>query len=261
MKKRFFLMIGIIAGILMLMIGTSTTASADTIVTGPHYITNTGVYWHIMRIDATYETRLTVAGSGGVPSYESAADAPWASYTSQITEIKIENGITSLGQNCFSAMRNLYSADLGDTVQDILPNSFANCTALKYVYLPRDLYTLYEHAFYNCQALTNMTLPSSNSFYKIENGIMTDSDGKYIYWGGGITGDEYYIPSTVTNIAGSAFFVPMTTKIYVPDTVTGFASDAFRSDHIVCGVSGSAIEEYMTDPFIGGSLDETYDGM
>ena len=258
MKNKLF---WILTGALMLILATTATASADTIVTGPHYITNTDVYWHITRIDATYETRLTVAGSGGVPSYESAADTPWASYASQITELKIENGITSLGQNCFRAMRNLYSADLGDTVQDILPNSFANCTALKYVYLPRDLDTLYEHAFYNCQALTNMTLPSSNGFYKIENGVMTDSDGKYIYWGGGITGDEYYIPSRVTNIAGSAFCVPMTTKIYVPDTVTGIATDAFRSDHVVCGVSGSAIEEYMTDPFIGGSLAESYNGM
>jgi len=258
MKNKLF---WILTGVLLFILATTAIVSADTIVTGPNYITGTNVYWHIMRIDATSETRLTVAGSGGVPSYESQADTPWASYASDITEIKIENGITSLGQSCFRAMRNLYSADLGDTVQDILPNSFANCTALKYVYLPRDLYTLYEHAFYNCQSLTNMTLPSSNGFYKIENGIMTDSDGKYIYWGGGITGDEYYIPSTVTNIAGSAFSVPMTTKIYVPDTVTGIATEAIRSDHVVCGVSGSVIEEYMTDPFVGGSLAETYDGM
>ncbi len=261
MKQRFFLMVGVITGILLFMIGTASTVSADTIVAGPHYIADTNVYWHIMRIDATYETRLTIAGSGGIPFYDSSNDTPWVDYKSQITEIKVENGITSLGKFCFANMINLYSADLGDTVQDIAPYAFANCTTLKYVYLPKHLYTLYDDAFYNCKSLTNVTLPTSNSYYKIENGIMTDSDGKYIYWGGGITGDEYYIPSTVTNIAGSAFPVPMTTKIYVPDTVTGIALEGFRYDHNVCGVAGSALEEYMTDPFVGGSLAETYDGM
>ncbi len=260
MKKKLFWMFGIIMGMLLIL-STAATVSADTIVTGPNYIAGTDVYWHITIIDATYETRLTIAGSGEIPFYDSSNDTPWAAYRSNITELKVENGITGLGTYCFANMINLYTADLGDTVQDIAPYVFANCTTLKHVYLPDDLYTFYEGAFYNCRSLTNVTLAATNYYYKIENGIMTDSDGKYIYWGGGITGDEYYIPPTVTNIAASAFPVPMTTKIYVPDTVTDIAIDGFRSDHNVCGVAGSAIEEYMTDPFIDGELAESYNGM
>lgn len=207
-------------------------------------------------------TTLTVSGTGAIPDYTSASQTPWAAHLGSITKVVVEDGITGIGEYAFARMSKLESALLGNTITEIRRFAFYNCQNLTNVALPRDLYILSSYVFMGCEALTTVTLPDDHiGNYKITNGVLTDWDCTEIYWAGGITGDEYYVPSTVTTIYGSAFPVPLDTKIYVHDKVTTIEAWALREFHTVCGVTGSAIETYMTDQNIGSALAESYDGM
>lgn len=50
---------------------------------------------------------LTISGKGDMTDYEQAADAPWYEQKDVITEIVVEEGITSIGNNAFSGCTEL----------------------------------------------------------------------------------------------------------------------------------------------------------
>lgn len=84
---------------------------------------------------------LTVTGSGEISSL-SALDK----YRDKIKEIKIENGITVIGNNAFSGMNNLLYANIPDTVTKLGHNCFANCPKLMRIFIPYSVQDILEDA-------------------------------------------------------------------------------------------------------------------
>lgn len=59
------------------------------------------------------EGTLYITGEGAMASWESEADVPWAQYRSQIKEIQIEDGITSVGAYAFCNCSGLSTVTIG----------------------------------------------------------------------------------------------------------------------------------------------------
>lgn len=59
------------------------------------------------------EGTLWITGQGAMASWESEADVPWAQYRSQIKEIQIEEGVTSVGAYAFCNCSGLSTVTIG----------------------------------------------------------------------------------------------------------------------------------------------------
>lgn len=77
------------------------------------------------------EGTLTINGTGAIADMESIADAPWAEYAAEVTELKIGSGITAIGKNAFTACSALTSAYIPTTVSEIHDTAFAGVTTIE----------------------------------------------------------------------------------------------------------------------------------
>ena len=59
------------------------------------------------------EGTLHITGEGAMASWESEADVPWVQYRSQIKEIQIEDGVTSVGAYAFCNCSGLSTVTIG----------------------------------------------------------------------------------------------------------------------------------------------------
>lgn len=59
------------------------------------------------------EGTLHITGEGTMASWESEADVPWAQYRSEIKEIQIEDGVTSVGAYAFCNCSGLSTVTIG----------------------------------------------------------------------------------------------------------------------------------------------------
>ena len=144
---------------------------------------------------------LTITGNGPMANYDryitSSNDsyAPWYEKIQNITQLIVEGGVTTLGDNilyysysdnsgyhsfhpnlrevelpqglsyigarafCDSPMLN--EVKIPSTVTKIMQSAFSGCTGLKEIELPPQLEEIDYNSFYGCSGLTEITIPSS----------------------------------------------------------------------------------------------------
>ncbi len=152
------------------------------------------ITWSIENIDAAGDVvnlaeeevslRLRLSGSGDMYNFQepNGIDVPWYDYIKNITEVVVEPGITSIGNNSFNGFGKLVKAELPeglvrigsfafmetgisklqtpDTLKVIDADAF-NSTALKEVILNDGLETLGERAFYGSNKIKSIVFPAS----------------------------------------------------------------------------------------------------
>ena len=74
---------------------------------------------------------MTVSGSGSIPDFEYASDAPWYKYRRVIRELKV-SGIIGIGNNAFR-YASLETVVLASSVKDIGEWAFSGCSYLREV--------------------------------------------------------------------------------------------------------------------------------
>ena len=135
---------------------------------------------------------LTISGSGDMSSYSSGG-APWYPYRSDVKNVVIEDGVTSIGSYAFSGCSSLASVTIPDGVISIGRDVFYKCTSLASITIPDGVTSIGSSAFRGCTSLVSVTIPDS-----------VTSIGGYAFYG--CTGlGELTIPDSVTSIGSSAF--------------------------------------------------------
>lgn len=76
---------------------------------------------------------LHITGEGTIASWESEADVPWAQYRSEIKEIQIEDGVTSVGAYAFCNCSDVTETMLPDSIKNIGEFAFFSCGGLSTV--------------------------------------------------------------------------------------------------------------------------------
>ncbi len=104
---------------------------------------------------------LTIKGTGEMPVYYDYPHQPWSYFESDIKEIRIESGVTSVSLLAFADCSNLTKVTLPNTLTSIAPDAFAECVKLSEITLPDSITSIGEEAFCGCDGLTKVTLPSS----------------------------------------------------------------------------------------------------
>lgn len=136
---------------------------------------------------------LTISGTGDMYNYSSAYPAPWSAKNSDICEITVGDGVTSIGDNAFHSC-NAERVDLqGTSLVSIGKNAFSRCTMLTSIFIPESVQSIGSEAFSLCEGLSMVELPTTLT--KIPDGIFTDCTLL----------DSITIPDTVTEIGANAF--------------------------------------------------------
>jgi hypothetical protein len=102
---------------------------------------------------------LTISGSGAMPDYVDKG-SPWYNYRENITSVKIEDGVTTIGNNAFYNCHYIASVKIGNSVTTIGNNAFYNCIILNSVDLS-SVMTIGKLAFASCSNLNSVEIPNS----------------------------------------------------------------------------------------------------
>ncbi len=137
---------------------------------------------------------LTVSGNGrmGECGYN-GEEAPWHDCKSQITEVIIENGVTSIARSAFSYFENLEKIVIPNTVTDIEYGAFFYCTSLTSVSLPDGITNIGNSAFMDCESIIEVDIPDS---------VTSIGDSAFA---GCTSLTSISIPNNITDIGGAAF--------------------------------------------------------
>jgi len=147
---------------------------------------------------------------------------PWYNYNKIVTNVVVENGVTTIGDNAFKGFRELTTISLPESIDTIghesfywcvkldsvsLPNAttistgaFSGCYCLKKIDLGRKISTIEKSAFYQCKGLRKVNYSGTiNDWFVID--FQSENSNPLKYAG------KLYIDNTLV------------TEINVPDTI------------------------------------------
>ena len=112
---------------------------------------------------------LIISGTGAMYSFyqggsvpkELWREVPWMSYQSSITEVTLQDGITSIGAQAFQLCSSLKKVFIPNSVTSIGESAFANCSSLASIQLNEGLLNIGPYAFAECSDLNEVIIPKS----------------------------------------------------------------------------------------------------
>ena len=178
MKKIFTFILALIAG--------AGTLFAETVDSGTCGKSGNNLTW---TLDDKGE--LTISGTGEMENWENKTFVPWYSYRASIQTVEVEAGVTSIGNHAF---------------EDI--------SAAK-VFLSEGLLTIGTSAFYNCDKLPSLSIPST----------VTQVACNAFEGSAKLTQLVFYplAPPTITG-SSTGLQLQKKTDIYIPDDANTYSS-------------------------------------
>ncbi len=194
---------------------------------------------------------LTVSGHGNMPDYSYEA-SPWYQIRSQIKNVVIADGITSIGDSAFYGCSRLKTITIPNSVTSIGNYAFYECIRLRStmmtdtetiqdsVTISDSITKIGEWAFYRCLLLTDITIRGNltsigdNAFSDCGNltditvlGCVTNIGNYVFYKCGSLT--NITISDGLTSIGDGAFlYCSSLTGITMPDGTTRIGDNAFK---------------------------------
>ena len=165
-----------------------------------------GVSWSISG------NTMTISGTGemGDVKYQ-----PYSAYSSTITEIVINEGVSSVGEGAFSNFSSLKKVQLPQTLKLIDVNAFSYCYNLAYIDIPDSVSYIGNKAFYGAYFLAKIT----DEYIVLGDGVLYEYKG---------SDSEIVIPDGVKTISDRIFVSNTNIKsVYIPDSVKTIGSGAF----------------------------------
>lgn len=111
---------------------------------------------------------LCLSGEGETKNYNSSVKAPWYDYKEQITDINIEEGIETIGNQLFRNCGNVNEIILPNGVTEVGANSFMGCTSLEKIEIPVTIEQIGKYAFWNTDLSDIVYNGTNEEFSKIK---------------------------------------------------------------------------------------------
>lgn len=136
---------------------------------------------------------------------------------SLVTDIKIPNGVTTIGDYAFYGYSELESVEIPDSVKSIGYGTFYRCTKLESIVIPDSVTTIGANTFRGCKNLIKVTLP--DKLTRIEDGLFAECSDLI----------SFKFPSNLKSIGSSAFAqCDSLVTVKIPKGVTEIDQNAFE---------------------------------
>ncbi len=197
---------------------------------------------------------LRIYGLGDMASYPTGK-APWANYASDVTEIQIEAGVSSIGSNAFANFKKLTKVTICYGVTAIGAKAFLNCTALTEIRIPITVTKINARAFSGCTALKSAIMNGTQRT-RAQAGEITI--GAFVFENC-VSLATVDVPDTVTEIGEGAFTgCTAMTEFDIPAGVETISDAAFFGCSALESIDiPSGITEIGDGAFTGCSAAET----
>ena len=120
-----------------------------------------------------YDTgELIISGSGDMTDYDVNNLPPWYKYRKNITNVTVENDISSIGSYAFYSLYKLNFVDIKSQCVNVRDHSFEKCTKLISINISERVTSIGANAFSGCSSLASINIPEevtfigSNAFYQ-----------------------------------------------------------------------------------------------
>jgi len=148
-----------------------------------------------------------------------------------LNSVLLPNTVTSIGDQAFYLCLNLVSLPLPTSLTSIGSQAFTLSRGLTYMTIPSGVTNLGSGAFMVCASLLNISVAAGNPNYASLGGVLFDSAFTTLIQCPNVMSGNYIVPSTVTNIASNAFYIPPAsinlTSVTIPNNVLSIGSSAF----------------------------------
>ena len=101
---------------------------------------------------------MTVSGNGAMADYASEEDRPWHDYSSNITSLVVESGVTTIGSRAFFNFMALTSVTLPEGLTAIGASAFGSCSSLQSITIPSTVTSIGNYAFMKSKAISDVNL-------------------------------------------------------------------------------------------------------
>ena len=107
------------------------------------------------------EDGVTTLGDNILYYSYSDSNSDFHSFHPNLREVKLPEGLSCIGASAFCDSPELTEVKIPSTVTKIKQSAFSRCTGLKEIELPPQLEEVDYSSFYGCSGLTEITIPSS----------------------------------------------------------------------------------------------------
>lgn len=189
-----------------------------------------GVTWTLIKnnADSNHPTYcLTISsdgtGTGKMTDAYNENGVPWHNVCTQITQVNVTAGVTSIGDYAFYGCSNLATVTLPEGITSIGEHAFCGCEGLTAIRIPSSVQTIGRYAFFKCINLATVENLENSKITKIEEYTFS---AQYSY---PTRLTSIAFPENLSEIGEHAFYGAGLAKIKFPEKVTSIGSDAFRN--------------------------------
>lgn len=195
---------------------------------------------------------LTISGTGAMYDY-GVDEAPWTDYSAEITKITVAEGVTRIGSGafCSSAVSEVV---LPESLLEIGDEAFFDCQNLRHISIPSGVRSISGDPF-SGYALQSISVSGENAYFSSLDGVLYNKDMTVLVrYPSGKTGEDYCVPYCVDQIRYAAFYNTELKTLYVPETVLYIEYFGISTSGLtVYGAKGSAAEQAVIEYTADGS--------
>lgn len=189
---------------------------------------------------------LTISGTGNMKDWKGVACSPWVNC---VEKVKIENGITNIGDYAFSVCYTLRTIEISESVKSIGNDAFWLCGLLE-IEIPYSVTNIKGSSpFSGCFNLERIIVDENNINYMDDKGVLYSKDGSTIIrYPETKMEKEYKILEGVTNIASCAFDrCEYLRSIEIPKSVSQIGDSPFRDCISLTSINVSKNNMFFAD--------------